>query len=96
MIEDYSSSNDEAEILIVDAAKVNAIGSVLFKGKTSYRFVKTNNVTDASILFPDTKEETSEDITTEVTIILDETEFITSTRNTAANTKPNEQEVDDV
>ena len=36
--------------------------------------MKTDNVSDATVLFPDTQEKTPEDITTEVTIILDETE----------------------
>ena len=96
LVKDYSFSNDEAEILIVDAVKANTIKSVLFNGKTSHRIVKTNNVSNATILFSDTEEETPEDITTEDTITLDKTEFITSTRDTAANTKPNEQKVDDV
>ena len=96
MVKDYSFSNDEAEILIVDAVKANAIKSVIFNGKTSYRIVKTDNVSDATVLFPDTQEKTPEDITTEDAIILDETDAITTTRDTATNTISNEQEVDDV
>ena len=96
MVKDYSFSNDEAEILIVDAVKANAIKSVMFNGKTSYRIVKTDNVSDATVLFPDTQEKTTEDITTEDAIILDETDAITTTRDTATNTISNEQEVDDV
>ena len=65
LVKDYSFSNDEAEILIVDAVKANAIKSVIFNGKTSYRTVKTDNVSDATVLFPDTQEKTPEDITTE-------------------------------
>ena len=91
LVKDYRFSNDEAEILIVDAVKANAIKSVIFNGKKSYRIVKTDNVSDATVLFPDTQEETPEDITTEDTIILDETEASTSTRDTATNTIPNEQ-----
>ena len=96
MVKDYGFSNDEAEILIVDAVKANAIKSVIFNGKTSYRIVKTDNVSDATVLFPDTQEKTPEDITTEDAIILDETDAITTTRDTATNTISNEQEVDDV
>ena len=92
MVKDYSFSNDEAEILIVDVA--NAIKSVIYNGKTCYRIVKTN-VSDDTVLFRDTQEETPEDITTEDTIILDETDVIT-TRDTATNTISNEQEVDNV
>ena len=96
MVKDYSLSNDEAEILIVDAVKANAIKSVIFIGKTSYRIVKTDNVSDATALFADTQEETLEDITTEDTIILDETEVSISARDTATNTIPNERQVNDV
>ena len=96
MAKDYSLSNDEVEILIVNAVKVNAIESVIFNRKTSYRIVKTDNVSDTTALFPDTQEETPEDITTEDTIILDESEVSISTRDTATNTIPTEQEVDDV
>ena len=91
----YSFSNNEAEILIVDAVTVNAMKSVIFNGKTSYRIVKTDNVSDAMVLFTDTKEKTPEDITTEYAVILDETDVITTKRDTATNTISNEQEVDD-
>ena len=57
--------------------------------------MKADNVSDATLLFPDTQEETLEDITAEDTIILVETEVSISTRDTATNTIPNEQEVDD-
>ena len=60
------------------------------------RIVKTDYVSDATVLLPDTQEETPEDITTEDTIILDETEVSTSTMDTAINTIPNEQEVDGI
>ena len=96
LVKDYRVSNDKAEILIVDAVKENAIKSVIFNGKTSNRIVKTDNVSDATVLFPDAQDETPEEITTEDTIILDETEASSSTRDTATNTMPNEQEVDDV
>ena len=96
MVKDCSFSNEEAGILIVDAVKANAIKSVMFNGKTSYRIVKTDNVSDATVLFPDTQEKTPEDITTQDAIILDETDAITTTRDTATNTISNEQEVDDV
>ena len=96
LVQGYSFLNDEAEILIVDAVKVNAIKSVIFNRKTSYRIVKTDNVSDGMVLFPDTQEETPEDSTTEDTIILDETDVITTTRDTATNTISDEQEVDNV
>ena len=57
--------------------------------------MKADNVSDAKLLFPDTQEETLEDITAEDTIILVKTEGSISTRDTATNTIPNEQEVDD-
>ena len=72
MVKDYSFSNDDAEILIVDTVKANAIKSVIFNEKASYRIVKTDNVSDATVSFPDIQEETPEDITTEDGIILDE------------------------
>ena len=50
MVKDYSFSNDEAEILIVDAVKANAIKSVIFNRKASYRIVKTDNVSDSYFL----------------------------------------------
>ena len=92
LVKDYSFSNDEAEILIVDAARANAIKSVISNGKTSYRIVKTDNVSDATILFPDTHEETPKSITTEDTIILDETDVIATTRDTATNTISSEKD----
>ena len=95
LVKDYSFSNDEVEILIVDAVKANAIKSVIFNGKTSYRIVKTDNVSDATVLYPDTQEETPEDITTEDTILLDETKVSISTKDNTTNTIPIEQEVDD-
>ena len=96
MVKDYSFLNDEAEILLVDAVKANAIKSVIFNEKASNRIVKTDNVSDATVLFPDTQEEAPEDITPEDTIIPDETDVITTARDTATNTISNEQEVDDV
>ena len=54
LLKDDSFSNEEAEILIVDAVKANAIKSVMFNGKTSDRIVKTDNLSDATVLFPDT------------------------------------------
>ena len=96
LVKDYSFSNEKAEILIVDAVKASAIVSVIFNGKTFYRIVKTDNDSDATILFPDTQEEIPEDITTEDTIILDDTEVNISTRDTTTKTIPIEQEVDDV
>ena len=96
LVKDYGFSNDEAEILIADTVKANAIKSVIFNGKTSYRIVKTDNVSDATVLFSDTQEKTPEDITTENAIVLDETDVITTTRDTATNTISNKQEVDDV
>ena len=96
LVKDYAFWNNEAEVLIVDAVKANTIKSVVFNGKTSYRIVKTDNVSDATVLFPDIQKETPEDITTKNTIILDETEVITTTRDTATNTISNEKEVHDV
>ena len=55
MVKDYSFSNNEAEKLRVDVVKTNAIKSVEFNGKSSYRIVKKNNVSDATLLFPDTR-----------------------------------------
>ena len=42
------------------------------------------------------KKETPQDITTKDTIILDETEASTSTKDTATNTIPKEQKADDI
>ena len=81
LVKDYSFSNDEAEILIVDAVKANTIKSVIFNGKTSYRIAKTDDDSDATLLLPNTQEQVPENITTE---------------DTATNTIPNEQEVGNV
>ena len=62
MVKDYSFLNDEAEILLVDAVKANAIKSVIFNEKASNRIVKTDNVSDATVLFPDTQQKTPEDL----------------------------------
>ena len=96
LVKDCSFSNDEAKILIVDAVKANAIKSVMFNGKTSYRIVKTDNVSDATVLLSDTQEKTPEVITTEDAIIPNKTDAIATIRDNATNTKSNEQEVDDV
>ena len=58
--------------------------------------MKIDNVSDATVLFPDTQVEAPEDITTEDTIILDGSDVITATRDTTTNTLSNEQEVDNV
>ena len=94
LVKDYRFSNNEAEILIADVVKANTIKSVISNGKTSYRIVRTDNVSDATVLFLDTQEKTPEDVTTEDAIILHETDAITKTRGT--DTISNEQEVDDV
>ena len=96
LVKYYRFSNNKAEILIADVVKANTIKSVIFNGKTSYRVVRTDNVSDATVLFLDTQEKTPEDVTTEDAIILHETDAITKTRGTATNTISNEQEVDDV
>ena len=96
LVKCYRFLNDEAGILIVDAVKANAIKSVIFNVKTSYRIVKTDNDSDATVLFPDIQEETPEYITIKNTIIFDETEASSSTRDTATNAISNKQEVDDV
>ena len=74
MVKDYSFSNNEAEKLRVDVVKTNSIKSVEFNGKSSYRIVKTDNISDATLLFP------------EDTIILDKTEVSISSRDTVTNT----------
>ena len=58
--------------------------------------MKIDNVSDATVLFPGTQEQTPEDITPEDTITLDETEASISAWDTATNTILNEQEVNDV
>ena len=58
--------------------------------------MKTDNVSDSTVLFPDTQEKTPKGITTEDAIIPDETDAITKTRDIATNTISNEQEVDNV
>ena len=91
LAKDYSFSNDEADILIKDVVKTNAIKSVIFKKKTFYRILKTDNVSDGTVLFLDTKEKTPEDITTKDATILDETDVITTARDSATNIISNEQ-----
>ena len=55
-----------------------------------------HNISDATVLFSDNQGKTPEDITTEDAIILDETDAITTARDTATNTISIEQEVDGV
>ena len=62
LVKDYSFLNDEAEILLVDAVKANAIKSVIFNEKASNRIVKTDNGSDATVLFPDTQQKTLADL----------------------------------
>ena len=53
----YSFSNNEEEILIIDAVKANAIKSIIFNGKASYRIVKTDNVSDVRYYFLTSKKQ---------------------------------------
>ena len=93
LVKDYSFSSDEAQILIVEAVKAKVIKSVIYNGKTSYRIVEANCAGDATVLVPDTQEETSDDIVTRDTIILNEPEVSISTKDTATNTLQDIQEV---
>ena len=93
LVKDYSFSSDEAEILIVEAVKAKVIKSVIYNRKTSYRIVEANCAGDATVLVPDTQEETSDDIVTGDTIILNEPE-VSISKDTAANTLQDIQEVD--
>ena len=96
LVKDYSFLNDETDILTIETAKANAFKSVIFNKKTSYRNVKTDNVSHATVLFPDTQEKTPDVITAGNAIILDETDVITTIRDTATNTISNEQKLVDV
>ena len=60
--------------------------------------MKTDNVSDATLLFPDTRgyHQTPEDITTKDTIILDKTEVSISSRDTVTNTIRMNEELNDV
>ena len=94
LAKDYSFSSDEAEILIVEAVKAKVIKSVIYNGKTSYRIVEANCAGDVTVLVPDTQEETSDDIVTGDTIILNEPEVSISTKDTATNTLQDIQQMD--
>ena len=94
LVKDYSFSSDEAKILIVEAVKAKVIKSAIYNGKTSYRIVEANCAGDATALVPDTQEETSDDIATEDTIILNEPEVSISTKDTATSPLQDIQEVD--
>ena len=94
LVKDYSFSSDEAKILIVEAVKAKVIKSVIYNGKTSHRIVVANCAGDATVLVPDTQEETSDGIVTGDTVILNEPEVSISTKDTATNTLQDIQEVD--
>ena len=94
LVKDYSFSSDEAEILIVEAVKAKVNKSVIYNGKTSYRIVEANCVGDATVLVPDTQEETPDDIFTGDTIIPNEPEVSISTKDTATSTLQDIQKVD--
>ena len=53
LVKYHRFSNDEAEIPIVDVVKANAVKSVIFNRKTSYKIVKTDNDSYATVLFPE-------------------------------------------
>ena len=62
--------------------------------KQNYRIVEANCAGDVTVLVPDTEEETSDDIVTGDTIILNEPEVSISTKDTATNTLQDIQEMD--
>ena len=94
LVKDYSFLSDAAEILIVEAVKAKVIKSVIYNGKTSYRIVEANYAGDTTVSVPDTQEETSDDIVTGNTNILNEPEVSISTKDTATSTLQDIQEVD--
>ena len=49
LVQDYSFSSDEAEILIVEAVKAKVIKSVIYNGKTSYRLAEANCAGDDTV-----------------------------------------------
>ena len=56
LIKDFGYEKEDADKLIEEAICANIIKSVIFKGKVSYRIVRTDSVTDDTVLAPDTQE----------------------------------------
>ena len=69
---------------------------MLYNGKTSYRIIKSNSDSEATILVPDTQVDTEEYDITANTIIHNETADSLSTRETTTNTTTARREVDDI
>ena len=69
---------------------------MLYNGKTSYRIVKSNSDSEATILVPDTQVDTEEYDITANTIIHNETADSLSTRETTTNTTTDRHKVDDI
>ena len=61
LIKDFGYEEEDADKLIEEAIRANVIKSVIFNGKVSYRIVRTNSVTDDTVLAPDTQEITMKD-----------------------------------
>ena len=61
LIKDFGYKKEDADKLIEEAICANVIKSVIFNGKVSYRIVRTNSVTDDTVLAPDTQEITMKD-----------------------------------
>ena len=61
LIKDFGYKKEDADKLIEEAICANVIKSVIFNGKVSYRIVKTDSVTEDTVLAPDTQEITRKD-----------------------------------
>ena len=61
LIKDFGYKKEDADKLIEEAICPNVRKSVIFNGKVSYRIVKTDSVTEDTVLAPDTQEITRKD-----------------------------------
>ena len=78
LIKDFGYEKEDADKLIEEAICANVIKSVIFNGKVSYRIVRTDSVTDDTVLAPDTQEITMKDNYEEnsnTTVVIEDTQI---------------------
>ena len=77
LIKDFRYEKEDADKLIEDAICANIIKSFIFNGKVSFRIVRTDSVTDDTVVAPDTLEITMKDNHEEnsnTTVVIEDTQ----------------------
>ena len=77
LIKDFGYEKEDTDQLIEEAICINVIKSIIFNGKVSYRIVKTDSVTDDTVLAPGTQDITMKDYHEEngnTTVVIDDTQ----------------------